>query len=186
MNISLALESLAPLLEYPGEDYHALSEACAASLNTDDADTIAAQPAVGGHLSKFAEHVRTLTRDQLEELYTRTFDLNPTCSLDIGWHLYGEQYTRGAFLVSLRAAHRAHGVDEETELPDHLPSVLRLLARSGETEARDLTGESLLPAVEKMLSAFSNDQNPYSSLLRAVDGCLHMICPLVTGGTDHD
>ncbi len=37
-----------------------------------------------------------------EELYTRTFDLNPVCALEIGWHLFGEDYERGAFLVRMR------------------------------------------------------------------------------------
>ena len=64
---------------------------------------------------------------ELEELYTRTFDINPVCSLEVGWHLFGEDYNRGAFLVRMRGLLREHGIEEGAELPDHLESVLRVL-----------------------------------------------------------
>ena len=61
---------------------------------------------------------------QLEELYTRTFDLNPVCTPEVGWHIYGEQYRRGRFLVQARELLKIVGVDERGELPDHLMSLL--------------------------------------------------------------
>jgi len=186
MNTSLALESLAPLLEYPQGNYHALAEAClAAAGDGGDAEDQAIQN-VRGYLVTFVGFVRQSERSELEELFTRTFDLNPTCSLDVGWHLYGEQYARGSFLVSLRAALRAHNIHEETELPDHLPSLLRLLARLETDEAADLAEKSLRPAVAKMMTAFPDEQNPFSSLLRAVAGLLDCMCLEETGEARHD
>ena len=32
---------------------------------------------------------------QIEETFTRTFDVNPACALEVGWHLFGEEYARG-------------------------------------------------------------------------------------------
>ena len=64
----------------------------------------------------------------LEELYTRTFDINPVCSLETGWHLFGEDYNRGAFLVRMRGLLRQHGIEEGAELTDHLESALRVLS----------------------------------------------------------
>jgi len=31
-----------------------------------------------------------------------TFDINPACALEVGWHLFGEDYMRGQFLVRMR------------------------------------------------------------------------------------
>jgi nitrate reductase delta subunit len=186
MNLSLTLEALAPLLEYPTKDYHMLAEACAASIDDKDLETISGGQTVSRHVATFVEKVKKLSIEEVEELYTRTFDLNPTCSLDIGWHLYGEQYARGNFLVTLREALRNHGIDEETELPDHLPSVLRLVARSGEEESSDLAGSKVHPALTKMLTAFKDENNPYASLLLSVQGILGMISPQEIGEEDHD
>ena len=65
---------------------------------------------------------------ELEETYARTFDINPACALEVGWHLFGEEYARGLFLVRLRGEMREHGVEESSELPDHITHVLALIA----------------------------------------------------------
>ena len=44
-------------------------------------------------------HRRPGRPEQIQELYTRTFDINPVCTLEIGWHIFGEDYARGALLV---------------------------------------------------------------------------------------
>jgi len=116
-----------------------------------------------------AEAVRTRKREELEELYTRTFDINPVCSLEVGWHLYGEDYNRGSLLVYLRGLLRSHGVEEGAELPDHLASVLRLLARLPRDEAGGLARRCVLPAVVKMNAGLAGEDNPYSAVLRGVE-----------------
>lgn len=108
----------------------------------------------------------------LEELYTRTFDVNPVCSLETGWHLFGEDYNRGAFLVRLRGLLREHGVEESTELPDHLETVLRLLDAMEEKEASALAREFVLPAVAKMRAALAGSNNPYGAVLEEIERVL--------------
>ena len=105
----------------------------------------------------------------LEELYTRTFDINPVCSLETGWHLFGEDYNRGAFLVRMRGVLRQHGVPEGAELPDHLESALRVLAAMKADDASDLAREFILPAVMKMRIPFEKNDNPYGAVLAEVD-----------------
>jgi nitrate reductase delta subunit len=111
----------------------------------------------------------------LEELYTRTFDINPVCSLEIGWHLFGEDYNRGAFLVRMRGLMREYGIEEGAELPDHLESVLRLLPAMDPTDpddASDLVREFILPAVQKMRAPFEGVDNPYGTVLAEVERTL--------------
>ena len=106
---------------------------------------------------------------ELEELYTRTFDINPVCSLETGWHLFGEDYNRGAFLVRMRGLLRQHGVKEGAELPDHLESALRVLPAMGAEDASDLAREFILPAVMKMRTPFEKNDNPYGAVLAEVE-----------------
>ena len=109
-----------------------------------------------------AEH--GLSLEQLQELYVQTFDWNPATCLEIGWHLYGEQYDRGEFLVKMRQELRRHGLEESAELPDHLSHALRLAARMEPGEAEEFREKFVRPAVEKILPALNG--NPYQRLLR--------------------
>ncbi len=128
------------------------------------------------HLARLLEYPHTLTipaesLESLQELYTRTFDLNPECSLEAGWHLFGEEYERGSFLVKMREELRRHGIPESTELPDHLTHALRLAARMEPGEARAFS-EFILPAVDKMLAGLAGKNNPYEDVLKAVRAAL--------------
>ena len=144
---------LAGLLTYPGNDYPALVQQCEPR-----------QPA----LAAFEADIALLSTAELQELFTRTFDLNPLCCLEIGWHLFGENHERGALMVRLRQELRRHGLAESTELPDHLSLVLRLLAHMEPERAGDFAGACVLPALEKMLAAFADKGNAFQKLLLAV------------------
>jgi nitrate reductase delta subunit len=120
-------------------------------------------------LDSFAEQVQGLSLEQLQELYTATFDLNPICALEVGWQLFGEEYARGSFLVAMRAKLREQRIAEEGELPDHLAGLLTLLDQLAPQEARELASSFLAPAVAKMLAGFPGKANPYENLLRAVN-----------------
>lgn len=119
-------------------------------------------------LTAFCTAVKPLAPPAREELYTRTFDINPVCSLEIGWQLFGEDYHRGALLVRLRGELRRHGVEESTELPDHLTHVLSLLDRMHDDEATSFACSCVIPAMDKMLVAFEGTGNPYGDALLAV------------------
>lgn len=126
------------------------------------------QPEVVEHLEAFVKSTEDLSSTDLEELYTRTFDINPISSLEIGWHLYGEAYERGAFLVKMREMLRQHGVPESTELPDHLVHVLQLLGKMGDADADAFIETYLHPALKKMLDGFSKQPSPYEHVLHAL------------------
>lgn len=125
-------------------------------------------PSIAEPLAAFFAALDPLSPEQREELYTRTFDINPVCSLEIGWQLFGEEYHRGALLVRLRGELRRHGIEESTELPDHLMHVLSLLDRMDAAEASSFAHCCVIPAVDKMLAAFADQDNPYGNLLLAV------------------
>lgn len=130
------------------------------------------QSVFSNHLYGFFSSTEGLSPADLEELYTRTFDVNPITSLEIGWHLYGEAYERGAFLVKMRELLRQHGVPESTELPDHLVHVLQLLGRMDDAGREAFIGAFLQPALKKMLEGFAKQSTPYEHVLRGLSSVL--------------
>lgn len=116
-------------------------------------------------ISAFFDEVAHVAPAGLEELYTRTFDLNPVATLEVGWHIWGEQYERGRFLAELRGKQENAGIDGGSELPDHLTVILKTIARTGD---RDLIEKTRL-ALAKMLKPLDEHGNPYRHLLLAVD-----------------
>ncbi len=150
-------QTLAAVLTYPGEDYAARVGECIP----------AAPEACRTLLEKFAAEVLSLSAEEQQELFTRTFDLNPLCSLELGWHLFGENYDRGLLMSRMRQEMRRHGVDDGGELPDHLTHALLLLARMEPERAGDFAAAVLMPALQKMLGAFKDKKNPYEYVLQA-------------------
>lgn len=152
-------DALARLLDYPaGPPAPEVVEACRQ----------APEP-VRAELEAFLREAAALSPEALQERYIQAFDLNPACCLDIGWHLFGEEYARGEFLVYLKGEQRRYGLAESAELPDHLTRVLPLLARMSSGEAAEFAGRFLLPALEKIVSAVAAaSASPYDRLLRAL------------------
>jgi nitrate reductase molybdenum cofactor assembly chaperone len=149
-------DSLAALLIYPQAHLPAL---CHSERSEESA--------VDCQLGSFHRQVYCLSLHELQELYIRTFDLNPVCALEMGWHLFGENYDRGLLLVKMRQQLRAHGLEEDTELPDHLTNALGLLPRMERQAAVYFAEAVVLPALEKMLEAIRGKENPYEHVLEA-------------------
>ena len=158
-----AFESLAAVLEYPRAEISGQMRACLEGLHED-------YPEAARRLEKFEKYTASVSTDSLRELYTATFDLNPVCTLDVGYHVFGESYKRGAFLAGLQRTLSEHGLEAGAELPDHLTVVLRLLARMESGEDRSALVELILAtALARMKKAFEGGDNPYAEVIRAVD-----------------
>ncbi len=158
------LEVLGELLRYPDDQFERwLDEAVALSE--------------GDHrssLERFRMEMSGVSLAEAQEIYTRTFDLSPMCSLEVGWQLYGEDYARGSFLVYARTQLIEHGLPERGELPDHLAHLLPLMPRMAAAKADELREAAALPAIRKMLRAFDGSPNPYGGLLNAIAGLLQV------------
>lgn len=152
------LDSLSGLFEYPSTDFSERVAACRALVDRRSSGR-------GDAIAPLEERTRGMSRGEVEEMFTRTFEINPVCALEIGWHIYGEDYARGALLVRLRQELRAHDVREIAELPDHLTHVLKLLGRLEDSLADDLAGRYVLPALRKMIEAVVETDCPYTGLL---------------------
>lgn len=157
----------AALLTYPDDDYPLRVEAGRRLAMSEWQ-----QP-----LEQFAQSIHGIEIWELQELFTRTFDMNPVCSLELGWHLFGENYERGLLLVRMREELRRCGIHESTELPDHLTHALELLGRMDHDRAADFAGACVLPALRKMIAALRGKENPFGRVLLAVQAFLQSQFP---------
>jgi nitrate reductase delta subunit len=162
---------LARLLDYPQEGCYADTVSDCVELLDDGYAEAAAL------LRPLHDRVRSMSNAEVQELYTRTFDINAVCTLEIGWHIYGEDYARGALLVKLREKLRLLNIPESCELPDHLTHVLLLMGRLTGDEADELAARYLLPGLDKMLEGMTKGEQPYRALIETVSRVVR---------TDHD
>ena len=153
-------QKLAVLFDYPGEEYVERVSTCATAMKSE-------LPKAALLFEQFRREIDGFSTDDMQELFTRTFDLNPACTLEVGWQLYGEDYRRGEFLVRMRQELREKCLPESTELPDHLTHALALLGRMEADEAAEFAGRFLLPAIDKMLAAWQKHRNAYAALLES-------------------
>jgi nitrate reductase assembly molybdenum cofactor insertion protein NarJ len=147
MPVLTRYERLADLFEYPGPDYPERVDTARSLLE-------GRYPEAASRLEAFASALPpgdgTLSEKELhevQEIFTRSFDVQPITTLGVGYVMFGDDYKRGEVLVNLSREHREAGVDCGTELPDHLPTVLRLLARWRNPELATEFVEALLHPV---------------------------------------
>lgn len=106
-------------------------------------------------LQPFTDFASTASIDEMQELYTRTFEVQAITTLDLGYLLFGDDYKRAELLVNLNREHSLVGNDCGTELADHLPNVIRLVARLQDDPARrELVEKLVCPGLQKMISEF--------------------------------
>lgn len=156
-----SLGTISRLLSYPDAHYISLVELLYVLLQTELPDAAREAAAFGRCVEQCSEYA-------LEEAYTRTFDVNPACALEIGWHLFGEDYMRGQFLVRMRGELAKHEIAESSELPDHLTHVLALVASMPYEESHRLLHACVFPALHKMQSALDKSDSPYRHLIRCL------------------
>ena len=152
----------ADILEYPTPAIYEQVRECASGLAM-LSETSQKQ------VNKFLIFVEDALLSRIEEVYTRTFDLQAVCVPYAGSHLFGEDAIRGMFMVKLRELYRCHNFAQDSELPDHISVMLRFLSRSDwAEESQELIEYCLIPSIKKMRECFKDNDNPYSAILEAL------------------
>lgn len=161
----------AELLTYPTPRLENQARTCLTLLAVDF-------PEAAQYMQTFRERTQTIPTGRMEEIYTGTFDVNPTCFIYAGYMMFGESFKRGKFMVRLQEEYRTYGFDRGDELPDHMAVLMRFLST---VDVRDpfvqsLIDDCLMQVLEKMIAGFNIDgDNPYLPLLMAIAGVLEKI-----------
>ena len=141
---------LSELFIYPKEGYAEKVKACMAFLENN-------YPEAASTFSRFANYIESKSLYEIEEVFGFTFHIQAICYLDIGYVLFGEDYSRGEFLVNMKNEQLKINHDCGEELADNLPHVLYLIAVSKDKDfIEELVRVALIPAVEKMLEEFDS------------------------------
>lgn len=162
-----SLDLVALSLEYPDEFVKTV-------LGRARPDAEALGEELGGAHSALLAYLRAAPGHEPEERYTALFDLSPVCTLHVGYHLFGDAYQRGALLAGLAAEmRRAEVPQKEGELPDFLPSLLRLTGRTAdEADRARLVDLVLLPGLSRMTAALAGSEAPWAAVVRALPAAL--------------
>jgi nitrate reductase molybdenum cofactor assembly chaperone NarJ/NarW len=154
------LDALAALVDYPDAALLSRVRAGLAGLS-------AMSPEAATALGRFADAIAGVPIAELQERYTGTFDLDPACALDVGWHLFGDAHDRGAFMAAVREELERAGVPAAPQLPDHLTCLVRLVAREQPARAAELAA-LIAPAIDTVQRALARRQSPYVHVLAAL------------------
>ena len=148
-------EVLAALFDYPQREYpEQVRRACELARDR--------YPLAADRLQSFKEALPSQgpafseeELDEMQEIFTRSFDVQSITTLGVGYVMFGDDYKRGEVLVNLNREHREAGIECGSELPDHLPTVLRLVARWRDRDTVvEFVEEILHPALERMIAEF--------------------------------
>ena len=143
--------NLAELFDFPGPESAARGRALLRLLRD-------GYPDAAVEVERFLGAVPERTLD-LQELHTRTFDVQSLTTLDVGYVLFGDDYKRGALLSKLNQEHARAENDCRGELADHLPNVLRLLPKLVDREVqKELVEDILIPALMLMIREFDPER----------------------------
>lgn len=120
-------------------------------------------------ITTFIEYLYRKKLDEQQEYYIKTFDVQASCYLDIGYILFGEDYKRGEFLVNLNKEHKTADNDCGSELADHLPNLLSLLDKTSDKKfAEELAYCLMIPAIKEMHRTFVDKGNIYIKCLELI------------------
>ncbi len=155
-------ETFAGILEYPEGPLESAIEECVRLLGGEHAGA-------ANLLRRFEAELAGFDLGRLQETYAGSFDLVPDCSLNLGYHLFGDDWRRSIFLANLIDRYRECGFYPERELPDHLCVMLRFLARREPVTGKDpLIDECLVPALNHILQTIDRRKNPYEAAIEAL------------------
>ena len=141
---------IASLFEYPDAGYPERVALVKAFLDGE-------YPKAAVELGKFIEYLPADDVVAMQELFTRSFDVQAIATLDLGYVLFGDDYKRGELLANLNREHIDAKNDCGTELADHLPNILRLMSVLRDEELiEDLAYAIVGPALLEMIGEFDS------------------------------
>ncbi|MGE5488432.1 MAG: nitrate reductase molybdenum cofactor assembly chaperone [bacterium] len=153
------------LLDYPGDEVLASLDSAAADIGS-----IACGRA-RGVLEEALRYLRSTPREHAEETYTATFDFEPSCTLGLAYHLFGDTAERAEALAALNRIYREANCEPVDSLPDHAPALLEFMSRCPDETAAKLAAV-YAQAVSRLAGALRERGSIYAPLAELVAECL--------------
>ena len=170
-NQSEVYEQLADILSFPKENIKDVTQECLTALlgNSKYPENVAKE------IKEFETAITALSLDDLQGIYSHTFELTSDYTMDLGYYLF-EGFKRTNFLVSLKGMYKENRFPYDAiakgELPDNLVVILRFMAGLKDGKLKNEFRETIvIKALEKLAKNFESKNDEYSQykhLIRAV------------------
>ncbi|HKS75437.1 MAG TPA: nitrate reductase molybdenum cofactor assembly chaperone [Terriglobales bacterium] len=152
----------AEIVDYPRPQLESYVQECAVRLRDQSPET-------AGLLERFHEFQAGIPLGKLQEAYTSIFDMQPECTLNLGYQLLGDDWRRSILLFQLKEIYQARNFEAGCELPDQLSVVLRFLATAHDsTEGAEIENDLLVPVLSRMAASIHLGESPYRWILQAL------------------
>ncbi|MGO1590930.1 MAG: nitrate reductase molybdenum cofactor assembly chaperone [Ancrocorticia sp.] len=149
------------LLDYPGSDFIQRAQSVASESEGFP------QP-IARSLSAFCRWVKKVGLRSVEETYVATFDERRRCALELSYYAVGDTRQRGQALLAFRELYKGAGFEQcSGELPDYLPAILELCAKSDDPAVVNIL-PSHRSALEVLRTALFQLDSPWTDVLTAL------------------
>ena len=123
-------------------------------------------------IEKFITRLEGEEAIHVQEQYTALFDMSPSTTLNVTYHLWGDGEKRARLLARLQQLYAKAGLEKKSlELPDFLPLILEFLAsvpkatQSGAIKTSLKGVESLVERLKPIASHYSGLLEPLIELI---------------------
>jgi len=158
------------LLHYPDEGlFNRLDEVASIADHS-------CQVEIKSAIKAFIDDLKTLTPIKVQERYTAVFDMNPSTTMNMTYHAYGDNEKRAAALANLQHNYEQAGWERITgELPDYLPMMLEFLSICPHPEYTAPVWQCL-QGLQPLVARLEKNALVYAALLQ----------PIVNMATEHN
>jgi len=105
-----------------------------------------------------------------QEQYTALFDMSPSTTLNVTYHLWGDGEKRAHLLTRLQQEYKRAGLEKfSSELPDYLPLILEFMAPVPQTMWSEVIVKSL-EGIETLTARLKPNAAHYSGLIEPLVG----------------
>jgi nitrate reductase delta subunit len=116
-------------------------------------------------IENFLGYLKSEPMLKLQQNYTAAFDMNPSTTLNMTYHLFGEGEKRAGMMGRLQQCYYAAGYDgPANDLPDFLPLMLEFLALCPDPSMIDLFWQCCA-ALDGLIERLREMTRPYADLL---------------------
>lgn len=173
-----SLQVLSVLLHYPDDDLLNRLDEIASTVDRSHSAEI------NSAIQAYINYLKTHAPIHVQERYTAMFDMNPATTMNMTYHVYGDNEKRAAALAHLQHNYEQAGWQRITgELPDYLPMMLEFLSICPHPEYTApvwLCLRGMQPLVERL----EKNEPIYAALLQPIVNMAAQRCASV-GNCDH-
>jgi nitrate reductase delta subunit len=135
-------------------------------------------------IQAYINELKTHTLIQVQERYTAVFDIDPATTMNVTYHVYGDNEKRAVALAHLQHDYEQAGWQRITgELPDYLPLMLEFLSICPDPEHTARVWQCL-EGMQPLVERLEKREPVYAALLQPIVDLAVERCASV-GKSDH-